>query len=133
MNSVDIKTAKPGIYYRVFFGSIEKIDFVRYFERTKKVLTTDFGDDAPYYVDKTIGCYEYKRHSNNPNHSFGLEQKDYNNREVFFFKDFEDAKEYVIEHYYGGEIQKLKKEIEKMESKLEEFKSKTVEDKIWLT
>ena len=24
MNSIDIKTAKPGIYYRVFFDTIEK-------------------------------------------------------------------------------------------------------------
>ena len=31
MNSIDIKTAKPGILYRVFSGNIEKIDFVRYF------------------------------------------------------------------------------------------------------
>ena len=25
---VDIKTAKPGIYYRVFVDKIEKIDFI---------------------------------------------------------------------------------------------------------
>ena len=131
MSSVDIKTAKPGMYYRVIFDKITQIDFVRYFERTDHELDCHFGSDSTYYKKVTIGCYEYRQHSNFPDCSFGLQQEDCDHR-VFFFKDLEDAKKHVIEHYYGGEIQKHKKAIEEIESKIEEFKSKTVEDKIWL-
>ena len=132
MNSIDIKTAKPGIYYRVFFDKIEKIDFVRYYERTIDKLYCEYGSDACDYRKVTRSCYEYQQHSNHPQWNLGLVQKDCNYRE-HFFENLEDAKQFVIDNYYGGEIQKLKKEIEKIESKIEEFKSKTVEDKIWLT
>lgn len=131
MNSIDLKTAKPGIYYRVFNGNITKIDFVRYFERTDHELECDFGSDYPSYEKVTIGCYEYRQHSNFPDHSFGLQQSDCDYRE-HFFKDLEDAKKYVIEKYYGDEIQKHKKAIEEIEKKLKEFSTKTVEKDIWL-
>ena len=132
MNGIDIKTAKPGIYYRVFFDKIQKIDFVRYYERTTHELTCDFGSDDYYYKKETIGCYKYKQHSNHPHWNFGLKETDCDYRE-HFFENLEDAQQFVIDNYYGGEIQKLKKEIEEIETKIEEFKSKTVEDKIWLT
>ena len=132
MNSIDIKTAKPGILYRVFFDNIEKIDFVRYFERTIDELYCEYGSDACDYREVTIGYYEYQQHSNHPHSNLGLVQKACNYKE-HFFANLEDAKQFVIDNYYGGEIQKLKKEIEEIESKIEEFKSKTVEDKIWLT
>lgn len=90
---VDIKTAKPGILYRVFSGKIDKIDFVRYYERT-------------------IGCYEYQQHSNHPHWNLGLVQSDCDYRE-HFFENLEDAKQFVIDNCYGGEIQKLKKESKK--------------------
>lgn len=42
---IDIKTAKPGIYYLVdtFYNTISKIDFIGYFEKT---VTTDWDDHA---------------------------------------------------------------------------------------
>lgn len=131
MNSIDIKTAKPGILYRVFSGKIDKIDFVRYYERTIDELYCEYGSDACDYREVTIGCYEYQQHSNHPHWNLGLVQSDCDYRE-HFFENLEDAKQFVIDNCYGGEIQKLKKEIEEIESKIEEFKSKTVEDKIWL-
>ena len=132
MNSIDIKTAKPGILYRVFSGNIEKIDFVRYFERTIDELYCGYGSDACDYREVTIGCYEYQQHSNHPHWNLGLKETECDYRE-HFFENLEDAKQFVIDSYYGGEIQKLKKEIEEIESKIEEFKIKTVEEKIWLT
>ena len=132
MKKVDIKNAKPGIYYRVFFDTIQKIDFVRYFERTIDELYCEYGSDACDYREVNIGCYEYRQHSNHPHSNLGLVQKDCNYKE-HFFENLEDAKQFVIDSYYGGEIQKLKKEIEEIENKIEEFKSKTVEEKIWLT
>ena len=132
MNSIDIKTAKPGILYRVFGGNIDKIDFVRYFERTIDVLYCEYGSDACDYRKVNSGCYEYQQHSNHPHWNLGLIKTGCDYRE-HFFENLEDAKQFVIEHYYGDKIQKLKKGIEEIESKIEEFKSKTVEEKIWLT
>ena len=129
---VDIKTAKPGIYYRVFVDKIDKIDFVRYYERTIDELYCEYGSDDCDYREVTIGCYEYQQHSDFPNINFGLRRSDLDYRE-HFFENLEDAKQFVIDNYYGGEIQKLKNKIEEVESKIEEFKSKTVEEKIWLT
>lgn len=34
MKEINIKKAKPGIYYRVWSDDIEPIDFVKYFELT---------------------------------------------------------------------------------------------------
>lgn len=132
MNIIDIKTAKPGILYRVFSDKIDKIDFVRYYERTIDEIYCEYGSDACNYREVTIGCYEYQQHSNHPDFKLGLVREDCDYRE-HFFEDLEDAKQFVIDNYYGDEIQKLKKEIAEIASKIEEFKSKTVEDKIWLT
>ena len=128
---VDIKTAKPGIYYRVFVDKIDKIDFVRYYERTIDELYCEYGSDACDYREATIGCYEYQQHSNHSHWNLGLKETECDYRE-HFFENLEDAKQFVIDNYYGGEIQKLKKEIKEIENKIEVFKSKTVEDKIWI-
>ena len=132
MEKIDIKTAKPGILYRVFYDKIDKIDFVRYYERTIDEIYCGYGSDACNYREVTIGCYEYQQHSNHPHWNLGLVQDDCDYRE-HFFEDIEDAKQFVIDNYYGEKIQEYKKKIEKIENEIEEFKSKTVEDKIWLT
>lgn len=128
---VDIKTAKPGIYYRVFVDKIDKIDFVRYFERTIDELYCGYGSDACDYREVNIGCYEYQQHSNHSHWNLGLKETECDYRE-HFFENLEDAKQFVIEHYYEDKIQEYKKKIEKIENEIKEFTSKTVEDKLWL-
>ena len=128
---VDIKTAKSGIYYRVFVDKIDKIDFVRYFERTIDELYCEYGSDACDYREVNIGCYEYRQHSNHPQWNLGLKETDCDYRE-HFFENLEDAKQFVIEHYYEDKIQEYKKKIEKVENEIKDFTSKTVEDKLWL-
>ena len=128
---VDIKTAKPGILYRVFVDKIDKIDFVRYFERTIDELYCEYGSDACDYRKVTIGCYEYQQHSNHPHWNLGLKETECDYRE-HFFENLEDATQFVIEHYYENKIQEYKKKIEKVENEIKEFTSKTVEDKLWL-
>lgn len=128
---INIKTAKPGIYYRVFHDKIDKIDFVRYYERTTDELTCDFGSDSFDYRKVNIGCYEYKQHSNYPYRDLGLQEKNCNYRE-HFFETLEDTKQFVIDNYYGDKIQEYKNEIKKVKNEIKEFASKTVEDKIWL-
>ena len=128
---VDIKTAKPGILYRVFVDKVDKIDFVRYFERTIDELYCEYGSDACDYRKVTIGCYEYQQHSNHPHWNLGLKETECDYRE-HFFENIEDAKQFVIEHYYENKIQEYKKKIEKVENEIKEFTSKTVEDKLWL-
>ena len=128
---VDIKTAKPGILYRVFVDKVDKIDFVRYFERTIDELYCEYGSDACDYRKVTIGCYEYQQHSNHPHWNLGLKETECDYRE-HFFENIEDAKQFVIEHYYEDKIQEYKKKIEKIENEIKEFTSKTVEDKLWL-
>ena len=128
---VDIKTAKPGILYRVFVDKVDKIDFVRYFERTIDELYCGYGSDACDYREVNIGCYEYRQHSNHPHWNLGLKETECDYRE-HFFENIEDAKQFVIEHYYEDKIQEYKKKIEKIENEIKEFTSKTVEDKIWL-
>ena len=128
---VDIKTAKPGILYRVFVDKVDKIDFVRYFERTIDELYCGYGSDACDYRVVNIGCYEYRQHSNHPHWNLGLKETECDYRE-HFFENIEDAKQFVIEHYYEDKIQEYKKKIEKIENEIKEFTSKTVEDKLWL-
>lgn len=128
---VDIKTAKPGIYYRVFVDKIDKIDFVRYFERTIDELYCGYGSDACDYREVNIGCYEYQQHSNHSHWNLGLKETECDYRE-HFFENLEDAKQFVIEHYYEDKIQEYKKKIEKVENEIKEFASKIVEDKLWL-
>lgn len=128
---VDIKTAKPGILYRVFVDKVDKIDFVRYFERTIDELYCGYGSDACDYREVNIGCYEYRQHSNHPHWNLGLKETECDYRE-HFFENIEDAKQFVIEHYYEDKIQEYKKKIEKIENEIKEFTSKTVEDKLWL-
>lgn len=129
---IDIKTAKPGIYYRVFSNKIDKIDFVRYYEKGIDEIYCGYGSDDFDYREVTIGCYEYKQHSNFPHWNLGLKETEYDYRE-HFFENLEDAKQFVIDDYYGGKIQEYKKKIEKVENEIKEFTSKTVEDIIWLT
>ena len=128
---VDIKTAKPGIYYRVFVDKIDKIDFVRYYERGIDEIYCAYGSDDFEYREVTIGCYEYQQHSNHSHWKLGLKETDCDYRE-HFFENLEDAKQFVIEHYYEDKIQEYKKKIEKVENEIKEFTSKTVEDKLWL-
>ena len=128
MNSIDIKTAKPGILYRVVADKICKIDFVRYHKRTIDEVYCEYGSDDCDYREVTIGCYEYQQHSDFPNINFGLRRSDLDYRE-HFFENLEDAKQFVIEHYYEDKIQEYKKKIEKVENEIKEFTSKTVEDK----
>lgn len=128
---VNIKTAKPGIYYRVFVDKIDKIDFVRYFERTIDELYCGYGSDACDYREVNIGCYEYQQHSNHPHWNLGLKETECDYRE-HFFENLEDATQFVIEHYYENKIQEYKKKIEKVENEIKEFTSKIVEDKLWL-
>lgn len=128
---VDIKTAKPGILYRVFVDKVDKIDFVRYFERTIDELYCGYGSDACDYREVNIGCYEYRQHSNHPHWNLGLKETECDYRE-HFFENLEDAKQFVIEHYYENKIQEYKKKIEKVENEIKEFTSKTVENKLWL-
>ena len=128
---VNIKTAKPGILYCVFVDKVDKIDFVRYFERTIDELYCEYGSDACDYRKVTIGCYEYQQHSNHPHWNLGLKETECDYRE-HFFENIEDAKQFVIEHYYEDKIQEYKKKIEKIENEIKEFTSKTVEDKLWL-
>lgn len=131
MKIIDLKTAKPGIYYRVFSNTIHKIDFIRYFERIKEEIDCHFGSDDFFYKKVHCGCYEYQQHSNSPHSNIGVRSRECDSREVFF-ETLEDAKKYVIEHFYEQKIKDYKREIENIETKINEFSSNVVEEKIWL-
>lgn len=116
MREIDIKNAKPGIYYRVFDDDIVPIDFVKYFEEIREEDTYEFETEDviyPYitYIHHACGC------------SYTKEETIPYNRNWHFFETLDDAVTYVKDKYYANEIQKHLDAIRKVENSIENVRS----------
>ena len=126
IKEVNLKIAKPGIYFCVCGDHITKLDFIRYYEVTTEEYC-GYGD----YETRTTGYIEYRQHSNGMLGDGIVETKFWNYCEKYF-EDFEDAKEYVIEKHYKRKIKEFERLIENINNDIVKFKERTVEEKIWL-
>ena len=117
MKEINIKKAKPGIYYRVHGDDIEPIDFVKYFEvihEDEDVYEFETEDVIyPYikYIHHACGCSYTKK-----------ETIPYN-RNWHFFETLDDAVAYVKDKYYANEIQKHLDAIKKIEDNIKNVRN----------
>jgi hypothetical protein len=126
IKEINLKTAKPGIYFCVTNDHITKMDFVRYYETTNEEYC-GYGE----YETRTTGYIEYRHRANGALGDGILETKLWNACERYF-ENFDDAKEYVIERYYKRKIRDFERIIEGIKDDIKRFEERTVEDKIWL-
>lgn len=126
---VDVKKAKPGIYYFVdtFYNSISKIDFIKYYEENR---VTDWDDNA---IFRRIKYYNHFFHES---HASGSKKEDsigWNERCNFLLLTFDDAIEFIIHnHHDWADIKRkqLEKEIDNKEEELKRYLDKCNDDTI---
>lgn len=117
MKEINIKKAKPGIYYRVNGDDIVPIDFVKYFEVIHE-------DEDVYEFETEDVIYSYIKYIH---HACGCtytkKETILYNRNWHFFETLDDAVTYVIDKYYANEIQKHLDAIRKIEDNIKNVRN----------
>lgn len=126
---VDVKKAKPGIYYFVdtFYNNISKIDFIKYYEENR---VTDWDDHA---IFRRIKYYNHFFHES---HASGSKKEDsiaWNEKCNFLLLTFDDAIEFLT-YFFNKKADKereqletkIKNEAEKLNSYLDKCEDDTI-------
>lgn len=117
MKEINIKKAKPGIYYRVYDDYIVPIDFVKYFEVVHK-------DEDVYEFETEDVIYPYIKYRHHAcGCSYTAKETIPYNRNWHFFETLDDAVAYVKEEYYAKEIQKHLDAIRKIEDNIKNIRN----------
>ena len=126
---IDIKTAKPGIYYFVdtFYYTISKIDFIGFYEKT---VTTDWDDHS---IFKYVKFYN---HFFRESHDSGHKKEElitWNKTCNFLLLTLDDAIEfliYVFNEKANNEREQLENKIKNDAEKLDSYLDKCNDDTI---